>query len=87
MQWDSVKAGLWTVVSVPDYSRTARRVWYRDYLDWTVDGTDQNSCIQTANVTKAMKGRLQLCLKLLPSLGLLRHRLLDIREVKGHVHI
>ena len=50
-----------------------------------MDLTDQNSCIQTANVTKAMKGRLQLCLKLLPSL--LRHRLLDIREVKGHMHI
>ena len=32
-------------------------------LDWI---------IQTANVTKAMKGCLQLCLKLLPSL--LRHR-------------
>ena len=35
---------------------------------WTGLWTDQNSCIQTANVTKAMKGRLQLCLKLLPSL-------------------
>ena len=38
-------------------------------LDWPY--TDQNSCTQTANVAKAMKSCLQLCLKLLPSL--LRH--------------
>ena len=46
-------------------------------MDWT----DQNNCIQTANVTKAMKGRLQLLH------SLLQHHLLDFREVKGHVHI
>ena len=53
---------------------------------WTgLDWTDQNSCIQTANITIAMKGCFQLCLKLL--LSLLRHRLLDFREVKSYVHI
>ena len=39
-------------------------------LDWTgldcwLDWTDQNSCIQTANATKATKSCPQLCLKLL----------------------
>jgi len=40
--------------------------WTR--LDWTeVDWTDQNSCIQTVNVTKAAAGCLHLCLELLHS--------------------
>jgi len=35
-------------------------------VDWTgLDWTDQNSCIQTANATKATKACPQLCLKLL----------------------
>ena len=34
-------------------------------MDWTgLDWTDQNSCIQTANATKATKAHPQLCLKL-----------------------
>ena len=45
----SVKAGLWT--------GPWTGLWTG--LDCGLDWTDQNSCIQTANVTKAMKGRLQ----------------------------
>jgi len=52
-------------------------------LDWTgLDWTDQNSCIETANTTKATIVCLQPCLKLL-----LRHHLLNLCEVKGHMHI
>jgi len=39
--------------------------------DWTLDWTDQNSCIQTANATKATTACPQLCLKLLPCRGVL----------------
>ena len=43
------------------------KTWTRDWTRlWTgLDWTDQNSCIQTANATKATKACPQLCLKLL----------------------
>jgi len=34
--------------------------WALDYIDWNQDGTKQNSCMQIANVMKAMTGSLQL---------------------------
>ena len=48
-----------------------RKTWTLDWtglwtgLDCGLDWTDQNSCIQTANVTKATEACPQLCLKLL----------------------
>ena len=53
--WDTTKPGLWTL----DWT-----------MDWTMDWTGliKNSCIQTANSTKATTSCLHLCLKLLPSL-------------------
>ena len=78
----SIAGGYMWLVSCPDPPRTCEKeglvtgnckTWTLDWtmdwtVDWTVDWRDQNSCMQAANVTKAMKGCLQLCLRLLPSL-------------------
>jgi len=55
-------------------------------LDWTgLDWTDQNSYLHTQRTPPRLQLVSSSASKLLPSL--LRHRLLDFCEVKGHKHI